>query len=204
MTIEYTMSKMTITKIINRTKTALLSLAAAASFALPGSSIAAVVVPTDQCFTASDLADLQRDFFQHFPDAGAFSRYADKERFELLTNAPPGRELRDNHRPTREKIAWLLSVFTDYRELFAGFSFERPDFTYMKGQLKGAEATVNNLRTRKHFPKDECVQEVNYDLPGGPCVGSQMLTRLSITFVKDERPLRLSSVEMFFNRCKSE
>ena len=195
---------MTITKTISRTKIALVSLATAATFALSGSSIAAVVVPTDQCFTASDLADLQRNFFQHFPDAGAFSKYADKEHFELLTNAPPGRELRDNHRPAREKIAWLLSVFTDYRELFAGFSFERPDFTYMKGQLKGAAATVNNLRTRKRFPENECVQEVNYDLPAEPCVASQMLTRLSITFVKDERPLRLTSVEMFFNRCASK
>ena len=181
-----------------------MSLAAVATFGLSGSTIAAVVIPTDQCFTASDLADLQHNFFQHFPDTGAFSRYADKERFELLTNAPPGRELRDNHRPTREKIAWLLSVFTDYEELFAGVSFEQPDFTYMKGRLKGAAATVDNLRTRKRFPKNECVQEVNYDLPAGPCVASQMLTRLSITFVKDERPLRLSSVEMFFNRCKSK
>lgn len=181
-----------------------MSLAAAATFGLSGSTIAAVVIPTDRCFTASDLADLQHNFFQHFPDAGAFSRYADTERFELLTNAPPGRELRDNHRPTREKIAWLLSVFTDYKELFAGFSFEQPDFTYMKGQLKGAAATADNLRTRQRFPKNECVQEVNYDLPAGPCVASQMLTRLSITFVKDERPLRLSSVEMFFNRCKSK
>lgn len=195
---------MTLTNIAKRMKTALVPLAAAATLALSSAVNAAVDVPTDQCFTASDLADLQRNFFQHFPDAGVFSRYADKERFELLTNAPPGRELRDNHRPTREKIAWLLSVFTDYKELFAGFSFEQPDFTYMKGQLAGAAATVDNLRTRKRFPKNECVQEVNYDLPAGPCVASQMLTRLSITFVKDERPLRLSSVEMFFNRCKAK
>ena len=195
---------MTIIRMISRTTTALVPLAAAAALALSGASNAAVVVRADRCFTASDLEGLQRGFFQHFPDADAFLQYADKERFKLLTNAPEGRQLENDRRPAREKIAWLISVFSDYRELFSHFAFQKPYFTYMVGQLRGAAASVDNLHTRQRFPKNECVQEVNYDVPAGPCVASQRLTNLSITFVKDERPLRLSSVEMFFNACRSK
>ncbi|MGY6162931.1 hypothetical protein [Paraburkholderia strydomiana] len=160
--------------------------------------------PQESCITPSDLQSLQRDFFAHFPDANAFARSVDKSKFELLTNAPEGRRLEQGGSPTGDKIDWLIRTFNDHSELFSGFAFEKPDFTYMRGQLRGGKPSVNNLRTSKRFPKDECVQEVNYDVPTGPCVVSQQLTRLSITFVKDERPLSLRSVEMFFNACTAK
>jgi len=98
----------------------------------------------------------------------------------------------------------LVRTLNDHKELFSGFAFDKPDFTYMKGQLRGGKSSVDNLRTSKRFPKDECVQEVNYDPPPGACVMSQRLTGLSLRFVKDERPLSLGSVEMFFNACDAK
>jgi len=160
--------------------------------------------PKDSCITTHDLQTLQRDFFTHFPDAQAFAKYVDKSQFELLTNAPEGRKLEQGGSPTAEKIDWVIRTMNTHKDLFSGFAFDKPDFTYMRGQLRGGQPSVDNLRTSKRFPKNECVQEVNYDIPSGACVMSQRLNRLSITFVKDERPLSLSSVEMFFIACTAK
>ena len=160
--------------------------------------------PKESCITTDDLQTLQRDFFTHFPDAKAFSKYVDRSQFELLTNASEGRKLEQGGRPTAEKIDWLIHTMNTYKDLFSGFQFDKPDFTYMRGQLRGGKPSVDNLRTSTRFPKDECVQEVNYDIPSGACVMSQRLTRLSITFVKDKRPLSLASVEMFFIACTAK
>ncbi|CAB3698088.1 hypothetical protein LMG22037_03350 [Paraburkholderia phenoliruptrix] len=160
--------------------------------------------PKESCFTTRDLQTLQRNFFTHFPDANAFERYVDKSQFELRTNAPEGRQLEDGGSPTAKKIDWVIRTMNTHKDLFSGFEFDKPDFTYMRGQLRGGKPSVKNLRTSKRFPKDECVQEVNYDIPSGACVMSQRLNRLSITFVKDERPLSLSSVEMFFIACTAK
>jgi hypothetical protein len=185
-------------------KAARKSIAAAFAFAVLCASNTAFAAPQEGCITTSELQTVQQDFFTHFPDANAFTTYADKRKFELLTNVASGRELEQGGKPTSDKIDWLIRTINDHKELFSGFAFGKPDFSYMKGQLRGGKPSVDNLRTSKRFPKDECVQEVNYDLPSGACVMSQRLTRLSLSFVKDERPLSLRGVEMFFNVCTAK
>ncbi|AXF18788.1 hypothetical protein [Paraburkholderia caledonica] len=179
-------------------------IAAAFAFALFCASSAALCAPQEGCVTPAGLADLQQNFFARFPDAGAFRKYVDSRRFELRTNAPAGRELETNGRPTGEKIDWVVKTLNENKELFSGFVFDKPDYAYMKGQLRGAAPSIYRLRSSKRFPKNECVQEVTYSLPPGACVMSQRMTGFSFAFVKDERPMSLRDVEMFFIACDTK
>lgn len=182
-------------------KSAIRPIAAAFALALVCASHSAFAVPQNICFTSADLQSVQEIFFAHFPDADAFKKYADKSKFELLTNVQAGVDLEKNHKPAGEKVDWLVRTMIDHKELFSNFAFEKPDFTYMKGQLRGGTPSVDNLTTSKKFPKNECVQQVNYQLPRGACAMSQRLQGFSLSFVKDERPLSLRGVEMFFYTC---
>jgi len=177
------------------------SIAAAFTLVLACVSNLALAAPQESCLTQTDLQAVQQNFFAHFPDANAFRQYADKSKFRLLTNAASGRDLEQNGKPTADKIDWLVGTMNDHKELFSNFAFDKPDFTYMKGQLKGGKPSVDNLRTSKRFPANECVQEVTYAVPSGACAMGQRLTDLSVTFVKDEHPLSLRSVEMYFDAC---
>ena len=180
------------------------SLAAVFTFALACVSHAALAAPQEGCVTTAELQSVQQNFFARFPDADAFASYADKSKFVLRTNVASGRELQQTGKPTSDKIDWLVRTMNEHKELFSDFAFDKPDFMYMKGQLKGAKASVDNLRSSKSFPKNECVQEVTYDMPAGACVMSQRLSGLSLAFVKDERPFTLRSVEMFFVACTAK
>jgi hypothetical protein len=104
-------------------------------------------------------------------------------------------------RPSNEKIDWLIATMNEHKELFSGFAFGKPDFVYMKGQLRGGKPSVDNLRSSKQFPKSECVGEVVYNLPLGACIMSQRVSTLRLAFVKDERPFSLWDVELFFAPC---
>jgi hypothetical protein len=179
---------------------------AAFAFALLCTSSTARCAPQEGCVTPAELADLQKTFFGHFPDADAFKKYADTHRFDLRTNAPAGRQLDTNGRPTAEKIDWVVKSLKENKELFSGFAFDKPDYAYMKGQLRGATPSIYRLRSTKRFPRNECVQEVTYSLPpgAGACVMSQRATNVSLAFVKDERPLSLRDVEMFFIACDTK
>jgi len=179
-------------------------IAAALASALFCASSAALCAPQEGCVTPAELADLQQNFFPRFPDPAAFKKYADARSFALRTNAPEGRALETNGRPTAEKIDWVVKTLSENKELFSGFAFDKPDYAYMKGQLRGAKPSIYRLRNSKRFPKNECVQEVTYSLPPGACSMSQRMTGFSFAFVKDERPMSLRDVEMFFMICDTK
>jgi hypothetical protein len=180
------------------------TIAAAFALAVLCAGSAAHAAPKEGCVTQAELDDLQSHFFSHFPDASAFRKYADQKDFRLLTNVASGRDLEQSGKPVDEKVDWIFSTLRDHKELFANYAFDKPDLTYMKGQLRGAKSSVDNLSRTKHLPKNECVQEVTYSIPQGACVMSQRLTNLSLQFVKDERPLSLRGVDMFFVACPAK
>jgi hypothetical protein len=179
-------------------------IAATFAFALLCAASAAYAAPKEGCVTQAELNDLQSQFFSRFPDPNAFRKYVDQNDFRLLTNVASGRELELSGKPVDEKVDWIFTTLRDHRELFANYAFDDPDLTYMKGEVRGAKPSVDNLTRAKKLPKNECVQEVTYSIPQGACVLSQRLTNLSLQFVKDERPLSLRGVEMFFVACSAK
>ena len=157
------------------------------------------------CFSNSDISDIQRDFILHFPTKAAFESFADAEKFELLTNAADGAILGRAGRPANEKIDWFLSLFRDHELLFTDMSgFELPRFSYLKGQLRGKQPSVDDGRTTTSFPKNECVTEVTFRAVGQRCVMAQQLSNLSLTFIKERRKLKLATVEVFFVTCSEK
>jgi len=79
-------------------------MAIALVFATLCASNTAFAAPRDECITTAELQAVQQDFFRHFPDAHAFTTYADRTDFPLLTNVATGRELEQSGKPTGEKI----------------------------------------------------------------------------------------------------
>ncbi|PMS18382.1 hypothetical protein C0Z18_17580 [Trinickia dabaoshanensis] len=170
------------------------------AIAIASSCCHAAALP--DCLSTSDVSIISHDVFTDFPSRGAFEKFVDSGKFELLTNVADGAMLRRAGRPAKEKIDWLLGVFHDHEAVFKDMSgFERPRFSYMKGQLRGKEPSVDDGRTTTTFPKHECVREVTYRATGRQCVMSQELSNLSLTFIKDEQKLKLATVELFFVTC---
>ncbi|WP_322095228.1 hypothetical protein [Paraburkholderia bannensis] len=180
------------------------TIAAAFALVLLCAGSAAHAASNDGCVTQAELDDLQSHFFSHFPDANAFKKYTNQNDFRLLTNVASGRDLEQNGKPVNEKVDWIFMTLRDHKALFSNYAFDKPDLAYMKGQLRGAKSSVDNLSRAKQLPKNECVREVTYAIPQGACVMSQRLTNLSLQFVKDERPLSLRGVEMFFVACAAK
>lgn len=180
------------------------TIAAFFSLAMLCAGSIAHATPKAGCVTQAELDDVQAHFFSHFPDEAAFKQYTDRKDFRLLTNVASGRDLEQSGQPVDEKVEWIFSTLRDHKELFANYAFDKPDLIYMKGQLRGAKSSVDNLTRAKQLPKNECVQEVTYSIAQGACVMSQRLTNLSLQFVKDERPLSLRGVEMFFVACPAK
>ena len=158
---------------------------------------------SDDCIAIAEVKALNQNFFAHFPAAEAFRRYADERKFTLRSSLPDGRTLEKTGRPLNEKIDWLVTTMNEHKVLFSGFAFGDPEFMYMKGELRGGKPSVDNLRSSKRFPKNECVREVVYYLPWGDCVASQRVSTLSLAFVKNERRFSLGDVELFFAACSA-
>jgi hypothetical protein len=165
-------------------------------------SASAYSAATSDCLSKSDVTTITRDFFADFPDKAAFDKFADPAKFELLTNVADGAKLRGTGKPASEKIDWIAGMFRDHKALFTDMSgLNRPEFSYVKGQLRGEEPSVDNGRTTSTFPKNECVLGVTYRATGQRCVMSQELSNLALTFIKKGQKVKLATVEMFFESC---
>lgn len=159
-------------------------------------------VPLSDCVTQANIATLKHDFFTNLPNRSAFDAYVDRTKFKLHTNAMDGAALQREGKPVQQKIDWIIDIFNDHKGLFVNAEkIQATEFTYIKGQLRGREPSVDNIITSARFPKAECVYEVTFRTSGKACDLSQRLSNLSFTFVKDERGLLLSSVDMFFEAC---
>ncbi|WP_245641660.1 hypothetical protein [Paraburkholderia bannensis] len=129
------------------------TIAAAFALALLCAGGAAHAASKDGCVTQAELDDLQSHFFSGFPDANAFKKYTDKNDFRLLTNVASGRDLEQGGKPVDEKVDWIFTTLRDHKELFSNYAFDKPDLTYMKGQLRGAKSSVDNLSRAKRLAK---------------------------------------------------
>ena len=176
-----------------------LALSAAAIFGCTN----AYAIPVPDCLSAGDASEIKQKFFASFPDKIAFNNYADPSRFELQTNVVDGVALQRGGRTAAEKIDWLMSVFGDHKVLFENMTgFDHPIFSYIKGQLKGMEPSVDNGRTSTHFPKNECVLDVEFRAVGARCVMSQQLQNMALIFIKRKNRTMLTTVEIFFIACQ--
>lgn len=161
--------------------------------------------PLSICLSASDVSGIKHGFFSNFPDHAAFNNYVDQSKFKLLTNAIDGVALQSSGRPVGEKIDWLMSMFGEHKPLFENMKgFDQPTFSYIKGELRGGELSVDNGRTSTHFPKNECVRAVEFRAVGAQCVMSQRLQNLTLSFIKNKDRITLASVEIFFIACQGE
>ncbi|KWK51350.1 hypothetical protein WT80_10780 [Burkholderia stagnalis] len=70
--------------------------------------------------------------------------------------------------------------------------------------MRNGVPSVDNLRTTQKFPRNQCVQEVSYNVRPGTCIRGQKLQSLSLTFVKDDRPLHFAGVELYFMACPAQ
>lgn len=180
-------------------KILLLALSAAAIFGCANT----YAIPVPDCLSAGDVSEIKQRFFASFPDKIAFNNYADPSRFELQTNVVDGVALQRDGRTAAKKIDWLMSVFGDHKALFENMTgFDHPIFSYIKGQLRGVEPSVDNGRTSKHFPKDECVLDAEFRAVGARCVMSQQLQDMALIFIKRKNRMLLTTVEIFFISCQ--
>lgn len=159
----------------------------------------ASAISLSDCLTQSDVSTIDRDFFGTYPDKTAFEKYVDPAKFELLTNAADGAMLQRTANPASKKINWFIGILNDHKALFPDrTSFDSPDFDYVKRQFRGETPSVDNGRSTKIFPTNECVLEATYHLKVTQCVMSQKLYSLAITFIKEKRKIKLAAIEMFF------
>ncbi|MFA8329673.1 hypothetical protein [Burkholderia ubonensis] len=155
----------------------------------------------DECISPRELSEIDRTFFSGFPNAGAMIKYSDGKTLKIDTNVAGGVRLEGEGASNEMKVDWLVGFLNDRHDYFSGFSgFEKPSYTYMRNGV----SSVENLRTTRRFPKNQCVQEVNYDIRTGVCIRGQKLQSFSISFVKEERDLYFSGVEMYFMECRDK
>jgi len=161
--------------------------------------------PLSICLSASDVSSIKREFFSTFPDHAAFDNYVDQSKFKLLTNVINGAALQSSGRPVGEKIDWLMTTFDEHKPLFENMKgLDQPTFSYIKGELRGLQLSVDNGRTSTHFPKNECVRDVEFTAVGTQCVMSQRLQNLTFSFIKNENRTILASVGIYFIACQDK
>lgn len=160
-------------------------------------------IPLSECLSQSDVSNITRHFISHFPDKTAFDNFVDPAKFKLLTNAADGAMLERSGKPANEKIDWFIALYNDHKALFSDLTeFNKPEFEYEKGQLRGEQISVESGRSTRVFPKNECVLDVTYRIRDGQCIMSQQLSNLAITFIKERGKVKLSSIEVFFITCQ--
>ncbi|KVD91799.1 hypothetical protein WS63_10865 [Burkholderia stagnalis] len=154
-----------------------------------------------KCISQDDVKEIDKAFFSGFPNADAMKKHAGPHKFEIATNVADGIKLQKESASNDAKVDWLANFLRDRHDFFADFSrFERPSYTYMRNGVP----SVDNLRTTQKFPRNQCVQEVSYNVRPGTCIRGQKLQSLSLTFVKDDRPLHFAGVELYFMACPAQ
>ncbi|WP_157638406.1 hypothetical protein [Burkholderia ubonensis] len=155
----------------------------------------------DGCISPRELSEVSHAFFGGFPSAGAMIKYSGRKALKIDTNVADGVRLEREGASNEVKVDWLVGFLNDRHDYFSDFSeFEGPSYTYMRNGV----SSIENLRTTRRFPKNQCVQEVNYDIRAGMCIRGQKLQSFSISFVKEGGDLYFSSVEIYFMGCRSE
>ncbi|WP_126283719.1 hypothetical protein [Burkholderia stagnalis] len=166
-----------------------------------GNAAHATSIDAGKCISQDDVKEIDKVFFSDFPNADAMKRYAGQQKFEIATNVADGITLQKEAASNDAKVDWLANFLRDRHDFFSDFSrFERPSYTYMRNGM----SSVDNLRTTQKFPRSQCVQEVSYNMRAGACIRGQKLQSLSLTFVKDDRPLHFAGVELYFMACPAE
>ncbi|SPB15130.1 hypothetical protein NOV72_02359 [Caballeronia novacaledonica] len=157
---------------------------------------------TADCITKEESMAIRRAFFSKLPNTEAFAAYAGNGRFKIFTNVAAGAALETEVASLEKEISWLSNLMKNHSRLFSDISqFKSVKFTYVRGRLRGARVSVDNLQSSTRFPKNECVEQVSYDISEGVCAKAQKVNILTFDFTKEKNKVGLAGVELYIYPC---